>query len=61
LKSNKPIEKDKDYKSLVEKAGTMTSNAISTASKSISALNFVTQNFTNAPILKPMQDYSAIE
>ena len=55
-------EKDKEYfKALVEKSGNITSKAITTAEKSISALNFVTQNFTNAPALKPIDHYAEIK
>ena len=49
------LEKDKEYfKSL-------TSNAITTAKKSISALNFVTQNFTKELLLEAFDDYSEIK
>jgi hypothetical protein len=58
----KELKKDKEYfKSLAEKAGNVTSSAITIAKKSMSALNYITKNFTNAPPLKPMEDYSAIE
>ena len=49
------LEKDKEYLQSIAKG------AITTAKKSVSALNYISQNFPNAPQLKPFEDYSAIE
>ena len=58
LKENEELKKNNEFlKSTVEKTNDITSAAITTAKKSISTLNFIAQNFTSAPALKPMDDF----
>jgi hypothetical protein len=60
------LKEDREYiKSLVEKNSNITSSAINFSSNAINfssnAFKYITQNFTNAPLLKPMNNYLAIK
>jgi hypothetical protein len=60
------LKEDREYiKSLVEKNTNITSSAINFSSNAINfssnAFKYITQNFTNAPLLKPMNNYLTIK
>jgi hypothetical protein len=55
-------EKQNAYlQSLVDKAGTIASDAITSVKSTTSALNYIVQTFSNAPALEPLKNYSEIK
>ena len=61
-KLQEELKKNNEFvKSTVKKTNDITSAAITTAKKSISTLNYIAQNFTSAPALKPMDDLAIEE
>jgi hypothetical protein len=61
LKRNADLTDDKEYlKTLVEGAGHIVLDALATTKSSINTLNYIAETFVNAPLLKPIQDYTVI-
>jgi hypothetical protein len=54
-------EHNKFLQSIVEKSENTTNEAIKTVKTSVNALAYVTANFTNAPLLSPIPNYSQIK